>query len=1154
MPVQFILGRSGTGKTTLCINQIIQASSEEKANRPLILLVPEQATYQAERAILADKKTAGFAPTQYNTNQPLNAGLNIISFSKLQFLLFKKRTAKPQISRIGRQMIIQKILTENQTRLELLNTSANQPGLSRLLQKTIEELHQYDKDPQDIEALVEKIKDTPDQNLAAKKFKDIGLLLNKYCSFVEDKFIDPDLQLRKTQKAIEANSYLKDVKLWIDGFASFTNTQLNILAELMKKSRFTKIALCLDAEKVNLGNPQKSLSPVKLFYQTEKTYAQLSEIIKQLKLKTETPVILKTQLRLKNNKALRHIEENLFKAAPPRIPAENNIKILSAPDARTEVKSVAKEILKLVKSENYRYRDIAVIVSDIESYQHYIKAYFEDYQIPFFIDQRQFLSQHPLANLICSALEVVTNDFNKEEVFAYLKNNLVGADRKEIDLLENYCLAFGITVNDWRDPQDWDFAPEKPNEFDQEEINRIRKNLLTPLLKLKENLMPCEHPDKKINARNFVKSIFDFLNSLNVSQRLALWSEPQQNESSTPNEHSQFYNNIIDLFDELLEVFGEAKTSPQGYLSILKSAFSQLTLAFIPPKLDEVLIGSIERSRHPDLKIAFLIGATQQQFPQPVKPSGLLTDQDRTVAETADFQLAPDSATQLVQRQYLAYIALTRPSEKLYISYPCADQKANAVIRSQFIDHLQELFEDLNEEHLKIDETQTAEICNKEELTEALCTALGKDNTSRNQQLEEIFCEAESDDLLAPATDFVRSAIEYQNAPTLQSDILPALFPKKLNFSASRLAVFASCPYRYFAQYSLELQERKEFKFEPINLGDFYHRILDKFITCLIENNISLKESDEKELLKILRGQISKVIEEDGFISRFKNHSPQNTFIITTAGEKLEEFIPSLAQMAKQGQFKPFVTELAFGKLKGAKQNIPEYQIILPENRKVSIRGKIDRLDTAEINGQRTALIFDYKRNPNKTSFNWSKFFHGLDLQLPIYILAIKNAANSKINIEKIAGAFYIPIEPDIKSTNINNLQKEQEKFGHKAKGIFDGNFAKHLDVKASGNSNFYNFYMKSDGSQYGNYNISGALKPDDFEQFLKFAERKIRQLAQELLSGKIEITPYKLSSESPCRYCKYKPLCRFDWNINDYNYLQSQNKTEFLEGLGAKV
>jgi ATP-dependent helicase/nuclease subunit B len=1135
MAVEFILGRSGTGKTSYCIKSIVEAL-QEPCEQQLILLVPEQATYQAERAILSHEQIAG-----YNR-------LNVLSFDRLQFLLSGKNTARPALSRIGRQMIVHRLLRDNKSRLKIFGSSAFEPGLARQMAHTIAELHQYAKTPDDISQLLSELAKDERNNLAILKFTDIGLIFEEYLKFIETDYLDPDAQLICACKAVSSSALAKGSRLWVDGFAGFTGAELEVLTELLKVVADAHIAFCLDPSEIDLANPSgQEIDPAGLFYPTQRTYAELIGRINRCKLKLTRPRIFKQAMRFSASVQLAHIERNVFITEPPRLESADNIRIISAPNERAEVGFVARQILGLVKGKNYRYRDIAVIASDIDSYQHYVKAYFTDYGIPYFIDKRKPLNQHPVVQLICSALQAVTGVFSHSDIFACLKTDLVPIPRYDIDLLENYCLAFGITGCDWLQPKQWSFTGRDDESFDEKKINQIRLRAIRPLIKLRDSLCPVDDPAMLLTAEKFTETIFCFLDELKVKETIGNWIEQAEGyeESTAADEHQQFYNKLVDIFDELVEVFSGRTMTAEDFFAIINSAFSKLTLAFIPPTLDQVLVGSIERSRHPDLKAVFLIGTTQRQFPVPLVSDSILTDDDRGSAESVGFQLAPALSQTLAERQYLAYIAFTRPSEFLCITYPSVDDKGGAVPRSQFIDNLESLFENLKEESIAGKEIDIEQVHSRTELMDLLCTKLGRDTfepeTGDSDSLSGLLNDICSDEKFAELGLNVLSAINYDNCARLDGDVVGELFGSRIQSSATRLSTFAACPYQYFARYTLQLEERKEFKFEPLDLGDFYHKVLDALLKALNEKKKDFAKIEDQQLLEILDEQTERVIEANSFISNFRRHSPHNAYIISSAADVLGDFVLAVGQMVRAGDFRPRLSEVSFGQAKDSIDTLGKYEIALLDDRIVFLNGKIDRLDVADVDGENVALVFDYKRRD--MSFGWSKLYYGLDMQLPIYMLAVRNAIGSKIR--NVAGAFYIPVEVSPEKTTLDEIPKKAEKFAYKAHGIFNGELFHMLDNSDS--NMFYNFFVTKKGNQYGKKNISGALEPADFEKVLKFTEKKIIDSVGQMLSGIIGVRPYRMSSKSPCSYCKYLSVCRFDWQINDYRPLMSLDKTEVL-------
>ena len=1142
MAVQFILGRSGTGKTRYCIRAIVDALLEQ-SEQELILLVPEQASYQAEQAILADERIAGYSR------------LHVLSFDRLQFMLLGKNTAMPRLSRIGRQMIVHRILRDNQSKLQLFGAETAWSGLSRQMAQTITELHQYAKIPDDVEKLLSELAKDERHHLAAMKFADIGLVFSEYLKFIEGDFIDPDAQLMRACGAVSASNLARGARLWVDGFAGFTTAEFAILAELLKMVKDTHIALCLDPSTVDLKNPDtEKLDAVGLFNPTERVYCSLFELVKKSRLKVNEPLILGRAIRFSQCRELDHVERDIFELQAPKMPASDNIRIVSAPNERAEVQFVGRQILRLVREKDFRYRDIAVIASDIDRYEHYIRAYFEDCGMPYFIDKRRPLNHHPVVQLVSSALQAITGGFIYGDIFAYLKADLVPIKSYDIDLLENYCLAFGISARDWQSDNPWHFSGPDNERFDERQINDIRIKVSRPLLELRDRLCPPDEQEKAFGAEEFTQAIFNFLDQLDVKETIGGWIK-QANETkdlATADEHRQFYNQFLDIFDELVEVFAGQTMKAEDYLAILHSAFSQLTLAFIPPALDQVLVGSIERSRHPDLRAVFLIGTTQKQFPVPVGSDSILTDDDRIAAESVDFTLAATTSQTLAERQYLAYIAFTRPSEFLWVTYPSVDDKGAAVPRSQFIGDLESLFENLGEESIADWQVDVEYVHSEAELADLLCCGLGRDRLlpeAGDSQCDELLDAICADGQLAELGSKVLYALSYDNRTSLDEDIVNELFGRRIKSSATRLGTFAACPYQYFARYTLELKERQEFKFEPLDLGSFYHRVLDALLKRFGAEGKDFAATEDGELLKLLREEIDKLTKKDPFISNFVSRRDYNEFIINSAGRVLEDCVMAIAQMVRTGSFRPKLSEVSFGKARGSRDTLGDYELILADKRVLSLDGKIDRLDFADVDGEKVTLVFDYKRRD--TTFSWSEFCHGLDMQLPIYMMAVRNAAD--MGNKNMAGAFYMPIEVSPKKVILSKLADRSDSLDYKAKGIFNGEFYRQLDGQTdSGWSRFYNFCLTAKDQQYGNYARSGALKPNDFESLLGFAGQRIIQLAQEIVSGRIDVSPYRLGQVSPCSYCKYKPVCRFDWQINDYNFLESLSKSRVLERAGG--
>jgi ATP-dependent helicase/nuclease subunit B len=420
--------------------------------------------------------------------------------------------------------------------------------------------------------------------------------------------------------------------------------------------------------------------------------------------------------------------------------------------------------------------------------------------------------------------------------------------------------------------------------------------------------------------------------------------------------------------------------------------------------------------------------------------------------------------------------------------------------------------------------------------------------TGEGKQLVELLDDIVSDEELGELGLGVRSALDYDNHAELDGAIVKELFGREIRSSVTRLGTFAACPYKYFAKYILGLEERKEWKLQPLDVGDFYHRVLDSLVKRLSAEEKDFGAVGQEELLKLLREQTLMVVQTSSFITNFARHSAHNTYVVNACGEALEDCVKAIAQMVRAGEFRPRMSEVSFGQVKDAGETLGEYTIGLSDKRVLYLDGKIDRIDIAGVDGVEIAVVFDYKKKGR--SFSWSKFYYGLDMQLPIYMLAVRNASERPY---KVAGAFFMPVEVSPDKGTFDKLGKKKESFDYKPSGLFNGECSKLLDTRVeAGWSSFYSFRITSKDEQFGDYRKSNALRIGDFENVFQFAEAKVVELAEWIVSCMIGVSPHKLGSEKACDNCIYKSVCRFDWQVNEYDFLESLGKAEVLERIRA--
>jgi ATP-dependent helicase/nuclease subunit B len=1147
--IQFILGRSGTGKTRWCLDEVCAALADG-SDEPLILLVPEQATYQAERAILSHPEIAGFSR------------LRVLSFNRLSFWLEgSRRGGGADLSRTGKQMALHKLLLDLSGQLELYKGDVRRTGLASKLSDLVTELQANNCTARQVQLLTETLAQKPGQELAAAKWRDIAAIFTAYEDFfqsAEGRFINPDEGLKIAKKNAAAASFLKGARLWVDGFSGFTAQELDLLAELLRICKEAAIALCLDPAGIELDNDDESkLDPCSLFALTEQTYCQLRRIVRACKLTLKDPVILDAPRRFEKSPALAVLEANLAAPDTPAKPASGKgaIHIAACGTIRTETLWAAKSIRRLVQDEGLRYRDIAVVVPDMTAYQHYIESAFSRYTIPHFLDRPRQMKAHPLVELTGAALQAALGGFGLADVMSFLKSGMAGVPFDAVDELETYCRAFDVQGDEWPQKEAWNFASrEDAAHYDQKRLDDLRQKAVKPLVSLRRALTQ----NTVMTAAQFAQTIWCFLESLDVRTTLAKLAEGDLSDQQFG--HRQLFSKLVDVLEEMCSVFSDTALSAEAWEAIFIEALSNVAIKLIPPTLDQVLVGSIERSRHPDVQAIILVGATQKQFPVPVMGETMLSEQDYRLAQDAQMELANPYQQQLTHRPYLSYIALTRASRQLFISYPLLDEKGGSVVPGLAIEQLGAMFADVAIEYPQTQGEQPEDIQTPQQLGRWLCGHLGKDRPAQDGDeaiAAGVLDRTRMDDELSAIGQHAARALAYDNAARLDEPTVGKLFTLPMHASVTKLGSFAACPYQHFSRYVLRLEPRERLELEPMDVGTFYHKVLEGMFGQVNKCGHDWGDLSDEELVSLCDEQVERILATDTQLINFMRRRAHHRYIIQSAQEVIRGFMPALAQLSRAGVFKQQAAELKF-----------DFTIKRGQTPFIQFSGKIDRLDTAEIDGQQVGVVFDYKSGVKRVDF--AKILYGLDLQLPVYLLAIGRVHNETTDFAEhtdkglltgsensqkrcltpliSVGAFFVSIQGESKSKSLVELGQNAPTI-NKAKGLFDGGFFDALDRQAAGGwSRYYNFFVNKDGDPYSNYRISGALKPGDFAALLSFAEHRVVKLAAELSGGKIDITPYRLGTTSPCSWCDFRAVCRFDWQVNDYNILEPCNKEQALE------
>ena len=1165
MAVRFIIGRSGSGKTHFCVDNICDKLASNSTAGKIIFLTPEQSTFQIEQAVLNDSRISGYH------------NLEITSFLRLARKAAQNMpvgSLRP-LSQTGRFLLLQRVLHEVQDDLTIFRGDIH-AGFCDQVSQMLSELCRYSKTPSDLLSESEQILETggPSQKPLADKLHDLAIIQQTWKSHIEGSYLDPDEYLDHLEQFYSTETISPDIEFWIDGFAGFTPQQYKIMRMFMKHAGQCNICLNLDHNHPQFdlaADPDNLLDIEHMFHPTLETYQRLTEICLDNAIDILPAVKMPLQSampRFAASETLTQIEKNIFTGTTltePPSDIDKALEIFSVTNLRDEVESVARKILELCRTQNFRFKDIAIIFRELDQYQELLSAALEEHNIPFFMDVRREVRHHPLIELVRSVFEMLTDNFRIDAIYDYLKTDLAPVTRDQADALENYCITTGTFGSQWLSDNPWsivtrEFPKKTDNEnkhtYSADDIDKLRRAAIAPIAKMRNILIS---KGESYSVTTITKLLVELLDNLKVGKILQKWQDEAIADSDLDNQqvHSQIYNDFYDMLDELVAALEGMQISLADYKALLFSAIEQMSLRLVPPSIDQVLVGTIERSRQPQIKAAFILGMNDGKFPKYSSSTAIITDSQRDILSDDGFELAPSANIKLLHERYLAYIAFTRSNEYLWVSYPNNGGDDQVLNQSPFIKYLQKAVGGVEIKTIadSRNKPDLDRITNNQQLARELAAALSEAKTSGELPPEwaTLYLHAKKIGLL----EKVLSGVNASNQATLSADSAKALIGTEIiESSISKLEEFAKCPFRFYSRYLLKLENRKPFGLEAVDLGKYYHAMLCQMFNDLKKQNRNWHMVDNSEIKDIV-AKAAEEIRQQPEISNLVEKSHRYQFIFSQADSNLCKLAATLSESAKNSDFKQIEAEISFGRKDSPIKGI---ELKIADNLKLLLQGIIDRIDILD-GPARAIAVYDYKLN--ERSFDWNKFYHGLELQLACYMIAVTNHFNDDA---APAGMFYMPIiskppssgksstPPEHVLTNSYPKDAPVTPSGAKASGLANGEMIDHLETSLEKGyaSHIGQIFKYKDGTVYGS-SSNAAVNPTQLNAVLHHTKEIIKELVLNLTNGKIDISPYRIKNETPCKYCDYMSFCRFDNSFNQYNDLTETSKEEILEALEKK-
>ncbi|TGY98115.1 helicase-exonuclease AddAB subunit AddB [Petralouisia muris] len=1135
MSLQLIFGGSGSGKSDYVYRRLLEQSKIEK-DKTFFVLVPEQFTMQTQRELVRRQENHSIM------------NVDVVSFPRLAYRVFDELgMGKLSIlEETGKNLLLRRVAEEQQENLKLLKASMKKTGYISEVKSVISELTQYRILPGQLDAFIQDEEQSP---LFRHKIQDIQTMYQGFLDYLEGKYITAEDLLEVLAQTADRSQILKGSVIVLDGFTGFTPVQYYLLETLLRLTDEIVVTVTLDERE----NPYQCQGIQELFYMSKKTIGTLLSLAERNHIEVKEPYWVRhtKNSRFAASPALLWLERNLFRFRPKpylvspaaqhreaekvSLSAETagnhqDIRFFSLLNPRQELHFIGREIKRLVREEHYRYKDIAIVCGDVELYGNYANEIFDAYQIPLFLDARKNIVFHPMTEFIRQSLLLLEQDFSYETVLGYLRCGLSGWDREQVDLLENYLLAEGIRgFKKWQEPWVRRGCVQSQEELDR--INELREQFAEQFAPLRESFQKEKGSYHTVLEES--RAFYLLMYQLNVEGQLKEYEEQfsQEGENALAKEYAQIYKIVMDLLDKMVELLGEERMGVREYREILEAGLEAAAVGIIPPGYDRVVFGDIERTRLSDVKVLFFVGVNDGLIPKASQHGGIISQSDREWFASHGMELAPtDRERSFIQKFYL-YLNLTKPSEKLYITWFRVSQDGKEARKSYLISAMFKMFPDILpvrvEEALGMEQIVTPKSSLKF-LVEGLKAAQKGmmypewKGLCRWYLSEELWKEK--------ASRFLEAAFYQYHAAPVGAKVVRALYGKVLENSVTRLEQFSACAFGHFLQYGLKLEERSLGEFAPVDMGNMFHEALERYSNHMEEEGYHWFDVPEEVKERLIQQAVEETLGSG--LGSMLFQEARTAYLLERMKRILRRTIEAITEQIQTSHFTPEGYEISFSFV----ENLEAVNFVLSEEERMRLRGRIDRIDARKEGNQVYVKVIDYKSGNRE--FQLLSLYHGLQLQLVVYLNSAMELMKRKYPDKEVlpGGMYYYHLDDPVVEGNSASTDAEiQEK-------ILE-------ELKLKG--------IAGEGEDSSVSKKSKKAGTEEFQILSRYVSHKIRDIGRKIFDGEIGAEPYQLGDNTGCDYCPYHGVCGFDPSSPGWNYRKLENirdEAEILEKMRKEL
>ncbi|WP_455089484.1 PD-(D/E)XK nuclease family protein [Peptoanaerobacter stomatis] len=1132
--LKIVTARAYSGKTTYIMDEIKKNIND---NTLSYLMAPEQLTLETEQMIINTIKKPIFL-------------CKVMSFERLSAEVLSRvgGLKKEYIDDVGKIMLAENILLKNKEELNFYKNSINKSGFLENIIKIITELKKYEISSKSLSSLSTKIND----KVLSQKLKDVAKIYDLLEEKISDKFVDNESRLNLLCEKIPEYTKNKKFKIYFDNFVSFTQLELNVIESLLSNEIDITMTLTYD-------DTYDSSFDI-----TKKTLESMIKIADKVSSKYEIIHLDQSYNKIED---LKHLEENFGKfdfKKYSKIP--QNISLIKFDKARTEIMYLANQITMLIRQnesdeKKYRYKDMAVVVTDSVGYAPIIKEIFDMYDIPYFIDTKRNITQENIVNMLFSFLDMFVKSPNHSNIMSFFKSGMSDIKKEDYEIFENFLIRWNMDSQKFINIKFFDSEKyfNDISDYDRERICYVKDYIMNLYSKYKQTL------SRKNKVKVFSQELNRFFKELNCQQKLENLVEELKltGNYEIASEISQIWNILLSTLDKVNNILDDYEISVDDYKKMLYQGLSTQKIALIPPTMDGVMIMDIQRSKSLGYKVLFAVGMNDTLLPQTFKQDVIFAEQDKKILLENDINMMSTSVNMLSQENTALYIILSNTREKLYLTYNISDVNEQSAGKSSYLHTIENIFPNLKTRYISSETLQNKEINSSyfDNITHKVAFAKLKtdlrdmiSNRNFDEDSLKLYYYFLQDEEFSDETKALKNSLFKKNdIEKLKETYVQKLYNLPLKSSISQIQTYVKCPFSYYMNYGIRPQKRQKQKVDSLNSGNILHKYMDNLSKQVLEDkNISILDSKEK-----INRFVDKIYDEEDFLDN-------DMKMVTSNSKRQFHIIKNLKKISKkateiimeQQKCTSFITESAEYKIKDIKIDINDDKDDTTNH--IILRGIIDRVDKLVKDGKTYLGVVDYKSSVKKLELK--DVYQGINIQMIFYLYALTKK-DEKYKDANPYYAMYFPMidskialsEEDFEqSENGEKIKKEhlrqKEQENMKMAGIItdDINMIKSFENDIEGKSKFLDVRVKTDKTGESIVTSQSVVSEEDMKKIIDYVINIIKISANEILKGNIKPLPVK----EACEYCDYKNICEFDESIDGFEYkkIKKLNKKEVLD------